>query len=1043
MSELFCPSTPSDRAIEQALVTLKKGAHLLKFRRRGKPKFCPFRLSADEKFLIWYSGQEEKQLRLSSVTEIIGGQRTTNFQRQLQPDKESHSFSIIYENGQCSLDLICKDKAQTDAWCLGLQALLSRLHQSRRLCTLKNERGSQSSLNSPAGFMRRKGNLSISQESIILSQVHSLSDSPVQSIAERSFSDGISCSSDSLYCRSSLSSLPGDMVKLTPSSPYMEPEDHNKRESTILTTIQKSPNCVKFDDSKKTREITFPNNSLPPLVSTSNIDKSILRDVFIWGAGIIQGGGSDVLLLPKLLESTVALEAHEIALGTNRAALVTKLGDVFHWGEGLRVGMRNKLSSDIVGLTAVDTLSSVPVKSVVCSEYRTCAVTFCGELYTWGDESHCWPRRICGSLDGVSVSLIACGEWHMAVVTTSGRLFTFGDGSFGALGHGDCLSVSQPKEVASLRGMWVKTVACGSWHTAAVVDKQSDGCNGRVGKLFTWGDGDNGKLGQEMKLIPTCVSRLSDHNFVQVACGRTFTVGLTNTGKVYTMGSSVNGQLGNPEAKDKSTTAVEGKLKKEFVSMISSGSYHVAVLTSNGCVYTWGKGEKGQLGLGDTENRSSPTLVESLRGKVVERVVCGSSSTAAISLHKSVSGTDQNSCKSCGLTFGFSRKKHNCYNCGLAFCRTCCSKKSANASLAPKKGKEFRVCDPCFSQLDRVANSGRFPKAGSFSPRLFITTPRKEVFDVVNGKTVSTPREMSSMQQKPPPYGTKVVVESIEDSVASISCRLDKWGNVPFPSLFQNFGSLNNLGTVIESRCVPSTPACSRSNRSVSHSVLNYDKVMSQEITKLKSEVESLRKLCGRRDEELKEAKQKIEEAWSIAKTEVAKCKAAKDVIKALTLRLHSMMSSQITSIGEDDSLIKKKVGEVALRRQVEESVCNSPMMFSTKLKSLRTHKDLGEPTDESTATAVNRNKKKRTDELGENGLLKGLPGQQQEEWVDKYEPGVYVTLTTLPCGQKDLKRVRFSRRKFTDKDAEKWWEEHQLEVYRKYEIEEEEQIRS
>lgn len=30
----------------------------------------------DEKFLIWYSGQREKQLRLSSVTKIVTGQRT-------------------------------------------------------------------------------------------------------------------------------------------------------------------------------------------------------------------------------------------------------------------------------------------------------------------------------------------------------------------------------------------------------------------------------------------------------------------------------------------------------------------------------------------------------------------------------------------------------------------------------------------------------------------------------------------------------------------------------------------------------------------------------------------------------------------------------------------------------------------------------------------------------------------------------------------------------------------------------------------------------
>lgn len=35
----------------QAITALKKGAYLLKYGRRGKPKFCPFRLSNVSAFL--------------------------------------------------------------------------------------------------------------------------------------------------------------------------------------------------------------------------------------------------------------------------------------------------------------------------------------------------------------------------------------------------------------------------------------------------------------------------------------------------------------------------------------------------------------------------------------------------------------------------------------------------------------------------------------------------------------------------------------------------------------------------------------------------------------------------------------------------------------------------------------------------------------------------------------------------------------------------------------------------------------------------------
>lgn len=36
---------PCSIFILQALIALKKGAQLLKYGRKGKPKFCPFRLS--------------------------------------------------------------------------------------------------------------------------------------------------------------------------------------------------------------------------------------------------------------------------------------------------------------------------------------------------------------------------------------------------------------------------------------------------------------------------------------------------------------------------------------------------------------------------------------------------------------------------------------------------------------------------------------------------------------------------------------------------------------------------------------------------------------------------------------------------------------------------------------------------------------------------------------------------------------------------------------------------------------------------------------
>ncbi|KAK9950728.1 hypothetical protein M0R45_006200 [Rubus argutus] len=92
------------------------------------------------------------------------------------------------------------------------------------------------------------------------------------------------------------------------------------------------------------------------------------------------------------------------------------------------------------------------------------------------------------------------------------------------------------------------------------------------GNLYTWRDGANGMLGladHERKLVPTCVAHLVDNNFVQVYSSRMMTVALANQSKVYTIGSGEHGQLGIPEAKDKSITLVQGKLK-EFIKEIAA-----------------------------------------------------------------------------------------------------------------------------------------------------------------------------------------------------------------------------------------------------------------------------------------------------------------------------------------------------------------------------------------------------------------------------------------------------------------------------------------
>ncbi|THG22487.1 hypothetical protein TEA_002255 [Camellia sinensis var. sinensis] len=68
-------------------------------------------------------------------------------------------------------------------------------------------------------------------------------------------------------------------------------------------------------------------------------------------------------------------------------------------------------------------------------------------------------------------------------------------------------------------------------------------------------------------------------------------------------------------------------------------------------------------------------------------------------------------------------------------------------------------------------------------------------------------------------------------------------------------------------------------------------------------------------------------------------------------------------------------------------------------------------------------------------GRTKEGDSRNDNEWVVQDKPGVYITHTSLPGGVIDLKRVRFSRRRFSETQAEQWWAENRARVYKQYNV--------
>ncbi|XP_068643656.1 ultraviolet-B receptor UVR8 [Aristolochia californica] len=381
------------------------------------------------------------------------------------------------------------------------------------------------------------------------------------------------------------------------------------------------------------------------------------QTIWSWGAGSdgqLSTGSLDDKLLPQSLRPFPATPVIHIACGGAHAIALCG-GRVLTWGRG----------------TA-------------------------GQL-GHGDSENCLFPKPVKFFEGLLISHVSAGWNHSGFVSDNGSVFTCGDGSFGQLGHGEYLSQHSPVRVSFFALKFVQQIACGMRHTLVLEKGPSNvsvygfglGRRGQIGLstdktrrsfnvpqvisgfeeceivsihangdhsaalcdngyLYTWGRGFSGSSDVH---IPQHL--FTPLKFSQVAVGWNHALLLTVDGAVFMLGGVQHGMLAQPQLESRSEQAafkylpstsssvcrspvlveVPGLVGKK-VRLISAGAEHSAVVTEDGLIMTWGWGEHGQLGLGNTLDQTSPQTVpfgDSPPSPYTElHVYCGSGFTYAV-----------------------------------------------------------------------------------------------------------------------------------------------------------------------------------------------------------------------------------------------------------------------------------------------------------------------------------------------------------------------------------------------------------------------------
>lgn len=309
-------------------------------------------------------------------------------------------------------------------------------------------------------------------------------------------------------------------------------------------------------------------------------------EVYTWGRGDdgrLGHGDNGWKYVPRITQSLLGQIIVHVTCGSYHTAAVASNGDLFTWGGGMYGKLGHGDESGHSTPKRVESLVGLCVQAIACGSRHTAALTSSGALYTWGDkengvaghgdtEGHQYTPKLLERLAGKKVmQLSACG-FHTGCLTDNCEVYTWGEGKFGRLGHGAERNTHSPRLVESFLGKRPRQISCGGFHSAVFTED---------GKMFTFGGGEHGQLGhgdKVNKVKPTLVEALDGVFISQITCGWSHSVALTSKGKVYTWGNGDHGKLGHGSGKKVSTPQMVEKLQDFRVVKIASYNEHTAAL---------------------------------------------------------------------------------------------------------------------------------------------------------------------------------------------------------------------------------------------------------------------------------------------------------------------------------------------------------------------------------------------------------------------------------------------------------------------------------
>ncbi len=296
--------------------------------------------------------------------------------------------------------------------------------------------------------------------------------------------------------------------------------------------------------------------------------------------------------------------------GYTHSLAITPDGTVFAWGFNGTFGkIGNGTGTTTAYPTPIQVSNLTRVAGISSGQYHSLAVKTDGTVWAWGynNQGRLGDGTTTNRFEPVQTSNltnvveVGAGDNFSLALKADGTVWGWGGNFVDQLGDGTQESKSEPIQIQGLSN--IVKISTGNLHSLALKDD---------GTVWSWGSNANGKLGLGYSSHRNGVNQIPGlTDVVYISAGRySHCLAVKSDGTVWAWGDNRYGQLGDGTTIGQSSPQQVPGLTD--IVAVSAGADYSLALKSDGTAMSWGYNRYGQLRDGTTNNQLEPVPVQGL-----------------------------------------------------------------------------------------------------------------------------------------------------------------------------------------------------------------------------------------------------------------------------------------------------------------------------------------------------------------------------------------------------------------------------------------------